>query len=130
MSNELTKVEEKKIALLSKQELADVIKPLNTEIHLFDTFIAGTLQLNNKQLLSDLKIDERLVLKRQETLYDSNTINIFNEKGEKLGYVPEKDNVVFARLMDAGKCLIAKVADIQEKPSMNVVTIGIYLIDF
>lgn len=130
MSNELVKTEVNQIALLSKQELSDVIKPLHTEIHLFDTFIAGTLQLGNKNVINELEIGQKLILKRQETLFDSNTINIYNENEERLGYIPEKDNVVFARLMDAGKCLIAKVADIQNKPSMKVITIGIYLIDF
>lgn len=130
MSNALTKSETNQIALLNKQELSDVIKPLNTEIHLFDTFIAGTLKLKDKEILEKLEIGEKLILRRQETLFDSNTINIYNNNDVKLGYIPEKDNVIFARLMDAGKCLIAKVADIQKKPSMNVITIGIYLIDF
>lgn len=130
MSNELTKVEENKIALMNKQELADVIKPLSTEIHLFDTYIAGTLLLKKPETIMNLKINDRLVLKREETIYDSNTINIYSEGGEKLGSVPEKDNVVFARLMDAGKCLIAKVSDIKEKTSMKLIMIGIYLVDF
>lgn len=28
-----------------------------------------------------------------------------HELGRKLGYVPEKDKIIFARLMDAGFCL-------------------------
>ena len=130
MTHELTKTEENKIALLDRHELSDVIKPLHTEIHLFDTFIAGTLQMNNKEILDNLEIGKKLVLKRHEAVYDSYAIDIFNENGEKLGYIPEKDNVVFARLMDAGKRLIGKVADIQPKPSMKIVTVGIYLVDF
>ncbi|MBR0137559.1 MAG: HIRAN domain-containing protein [Erysipelotrichaceae bacterium] len=130
MKNELTKTETNKIALMNQKELSDIIKPLNQEIHLFDTYIAGTLQLEDKEIISSLKIDERLVLKREETIYDSNTINIYAENGVKLGYIPEKDNVVFARLMDAGKCLIARVQKIKEKPSMNIISIGIYLVDF
>ena len=130
MKNELTKTETNKIALMIQKELSDIIKPLNQEIHLFDTYIAGTLQLEDKEIISSLKIDERLVLKREETIYDSNTINIYAENGVKLGYVPEKDNVVFARLMDAGKCLIARVQKIKEKPSMNIISIGIYMVDF
>lgn len=52
-----------------------------------------------------------------------------NSDKKKLGYVPEKDNVVFSRLMDAGKILKAKVANIEEKGSWTKVTIGIYLVD-
>lgn len=64
MKNELTKLEENKIALMSRQNLADVIKPLNTEIHLFDTYIAGTLLLDNHNILVNLQINDKLVLKR------------------------------------------------------------------
>ena len=130
MKNELTKTETNKIALMNPREISEIIRPLNQEIHLFDTFIAGTLQLKDGEVLSSLKIDDKLVLKREETIYDSNAINIYTESGVKLGYVPEKDNVVFARLMDAGKCLIARVQEIKEKPSMNIISIGIYLVDF
>ena len=41
--------------------------------------------------------------------FDSNAILILTESKKKLGYVPEKDNVIFARLMDAGKLLIARI---------------------
>ena len=42
--------------------------------------------------------------------YDENAIRIQNQDGVKLGYVPKKDNIVFARLMDAGKLLFGKVS--------------------
>ena len=48
----------------------------------------------------------------------------------KLGYIPEKDNVVFARLMDAGKLLTAKVKHIEPKGSFRMINISIYLVDF
>ena len=130
MSNELTTNTENKITLLNKQELSDIVKPLNREIYLFDTFIAGTLLLRDPELLKKVEVGEKLVLRREEKIYDSNCINIYNSSDEKLGFIPEKDNVVFARLMDAGKCLIAKVSDIQDKSHMKVITIGIYLVDF
>ena len=130
MSNELTKSEENKIALMNQQEMAEVIKPLSQEIHLFDTYISGTLTMKNPDLINSLNIGDRLILKREETVYDANTIGVYNQANEKLGYVPEKDNVVFARLMDAGKCLMAKVSEIKEKTAMKIVTIGIYLVDF
>ena len=53
-----------------------------------------------------------------------------NERKEKIGYVPERDNLIFARLMDAGKMLIAKIAKIDHKGSFTQITIGIYLVDF
>jgi hypothetical protein len=130
MNNEVKKYDENALALLNESQLSQAIKPLNTEIHLFDTFISGTMQLKDQAVLDRLQVGDRLVLRRSETLFDANTIEIYSADNLKLGYVPEKDNAVFARLMDAGKCLIAKVAQISKKPSMSVITIGIYLIDF
>ena len=49
---------------------------------------------------------------------------------KKLGYVPEKDNQIFARLMDAGKLLKAKITKIDKKGSFYQISIGIYLVDF
>ena len=55
---------------------------------------------------------------------------VITETKKKLGYVPEKDNLVFARLMDAGKLLVAKITKIQKRGSFNQISIGIYLVDF
>ena len=55
---------------------------------------------------------------------------MLDESGRKLGYIPEKDNVIFARLMDAGKCLSAKILSIQEKYGFTEVRIEILLVDF
>ena len=46
------------------------------------------------------------------------------------GYVPEKDNIVFSRLMDAGKLLIARIKNIEEKGTFTRIRIGICLVDF
>ena len=54
---------------------------------------------------------------------------ILNEEGKKLGYVPEKDNIIFARLMDAGKLLKAKISKITQKGSFTQISVGIYLVD-
>ena len=47
-----------------------------------------------------------------------------------MGYVPEKDNIVFSRLMDAGKLLTAKIKTITQKGSFTQIQIEIYLVDF
>jgi hypothetical protein len=53
-----------------------------------------------------------------------------NEAREKLGYVPEKDNIVFSRLMDAGKCLSAKVISVKYQEYFTKISISIYLVDY
>lgn len=44
--------------------------------------------------------------------------------------VPEKDNIIFARLTDAGKLLKTKVTKKNQKGSFTQISIGIYLVDF
>jgi hypothetical protein len=44
--------------------------------------------------------------------------------------VPEKDNLIFARLMDAGKMLKAKINNIQNRDDyFKQINIEIYLMD-
>ena len=118
------------VSVIGKQGLDSVIKPLSQEIHLFDSYIAGTMHLKDKSVLESIKIDDKLTLQREENKFDSNAIIILNSDKQKLGYVPEKDNVVFARLMDAGKLLMAKVKSITQRGSFTQISIGIYLVDF
>ena len=47
-----------------------------------------------------------------------------------LGEIKEEDNVVFARLMDAGKLLKAKITTIEHRGDFTEIGIGIYLVDF
>ena len=107
-----------------------MLKPLIQEIHLFDSYVAGTTHLDDKSVLDKIKAGDRLNLMREDNKYDEHAILIITESGKKLGYVPEKDNIVFSRLMDAGKKLIAKIKNIEKKGSFNQISIGIYLVDF
>ena len=76
-------------------------------------------------------VGQKLTLKREINKFDEKAIMLITENGKKVGYVPEKDNVIFSRLMDAGKLLSAKVTDIKErKGDFLQISIGIYLIDF
>ena len=113
------------------QGLGDLIKPLTREIHLFDSFIAGTSHLKDPDVLKKAAVGDMLTLRRESgNRFDSNAIMILNSDGEKYGYVPEKDNMIFARLMDAGKLLIGKIINIRPKGSFTMIAIGIYLVDF
>jgi len=130
MANELTPKQESAVAVIDSKELGDIIKPLIREIHLFDSFVAGTTHLSDKTVLDGIKEGDVLKLQREDNKFDDNAILILVEDGRKLGYVPEKDNIVFARLMDAGKLLKAKISKIEHKGSFTRISIGIYLIDF
>ena len=130
MANELTEQQQGVVSLVDSHDLGDIIKPLVKEIHHFDSYIAGTTHLEDKSILEEIKVGDMLSLQRENNKFDSNAILILNDKGQKLGYVPEKDNLVFARLMDAGKLLKAKISRIEQKGSFKQIGVGIYLVDF
>lgn len=129
MENELTKKEESMISVVASHEIGDIIKPFIKEIHLFDSYIAGTTHLKDSSVLDDIKVGDMLTLRREDNKFDSNAILILLDE-RKVGYVPEKDNIVFARLMDAGKLLKAKITGIKNKGDyFKQISIGIYLVD-
>lgn len=131
MGNEIVIKDDAAIALAENFDIGELIKPLQKEIFLFDTYIAGTTHLGDPTVLEKIKTGDKVVFKREpDNRYDDKAIVVLNEKKEKLGYVPEKDNVVFSRLMDAGKMLTGKINEIKDKHGFIQVAIGIYLVDF
>ncbi|MDO4650861.1 MAG: HIRAN domain-containing protein [Eubacteriales bacterium] len=130
MANELEIKKEGVVSLVENHDLGNIIKPLVNEIHLFDSFVAGTTHLDDKSVLEVVEVGNDLILRREDNKFDSNAVLVLMEDGRKLGYVPEKDNLIFARLMDAGKLLKAKVTKKQQKGSFTQISIGIYLVDF
>ena len=129
MANELTEHQQNLVSLVNSHELGDIIKPLIREIHLFDSYIAGTTHLDDKSVLERIKVGDALSLQREDNKFDSNAILILDEEGKKLGYVPEKDNIIFARLMDAGKLLKAKINSITQKGRFTQIGVSIFLVD-
>ena len=130
MANELTLSNGGVVALSTEKSLADMIKPLQKEIHLFDTYVAGTTYLKDKSVLEAAAPSDRLILQREDNKFDDKAILVLNEGKKKLGYVPEKDNVVFSRLMDAGKLLTARIVSKEQKGTFTQIKMSIYLIDF
>lgn len=132
MANELDKIKQNMLTLTSSDHAIDeLIKPLSREIHLFDSFIAGTSFVKDESVFEEIKVGDKLILQREEdNRFDDKAIQILDPKKRKLGYIPEKDNVIFARLMDAGKYLIAIIDGIEKKGSFRQIKIGIYLVDF
>ncbi len=131
MGNEIAISKKNMVSLVADNSLADLIKPLSHEIHLFDSYVAGTTHVEDESVFEELEQGDRLILIREpDNRFDDNAILVFDEKKRKLGYIPEKDNVVFARLMDAGKYLTAKVEFIIPKGSFRQISISIHLVDF
>ena len=130
MSNDLTIKDQGLLATVTQTDLSDLIKPLVNEIHLFDTYVAGTSYVEDQSVFDMIETGDRLTLVREENKFDDNAIVISTKDGKKLGYIPEKDNLIFSRLMDAGKLLMAKVSSHEVKGTFHRIAIGIYLVDY
>ncbi len=131
MGNELTVSQQNMLSTITASPLGELIKPLTKEILLFDSYIAGTTHIKDESVFDEIKVGDKLILQREpDNRFDENAILILDGKRRKLGYIPEKDNIVFARLMDAGKYLTAKIEDITFKGSFRQIDINIYLVDF
>ena len=131
MANEVTINQTGELVLaMEHKEIGELLQPLIREIHLFDSFVAGTTHLSDPSVLNEIKVGDQLSLLRENNKFDSNAILILTADKKKLGYVPEKDNIIFARLLDAGKMLAARIKGIEKKGSFTKISIGIYLVDF
>lgn len=130
MENELSIKKDGLISLSENNNLGNMIKPLMREIHLFDSFIAGTTHLSDPSVLQEITVGDKLSLMREDNKFDHNAILVLTNEKRKLGYIPEKDNTIFSRLMDAGKLLVAQITKIEKRGNFYQISIGIYLVDF
>ena len=118
------------VSLIDNHELGEILKPLVREIYLFNSYVAGTTHLEDQSVLGEIKEEDDLLLQREDNRFDQNAILVLTNERRKLGYIPKKDSVVFARLMDAGKLLKAKITTIEHRGDFTEIGIGIYLVDF
>ena len=130
MTNDIAVKNTDLITAIEDKPLSDIIKPLVNEIHLFDTFIAGTTHLEDQSVLDDVEPGMKVTLRRENNKFDDKAILVLDSRKRKLGYIPEKDNLVFSRLMDAGKLLIGKVTGVEKQGTFTRISIGIYLVDY
>lgn len=100
---------------LPKVPKADEFK----EVQLLYSHVAGGVYYDMANELEDIENGEVLILKREPSnRYDRRAIEIYRQNGAKLGYVKRIRNTTLANLMDAGVALTAKVAPIEEDPSI------------
>jgi hypothetical protein len=103
-------------------------KPFERDIFLFDTHVAGTSHIEGiEELEPYLKADDRLDFFREpDNHYDPQAIVIKTVNGVKIGYVPKQDNVIFARLMDAGKVLFGRIVSKEKKGTWVRIDIKVF----
>ena len=115
--------------LLNKEVGIDLPKPFERDIYLFDTYVAGTTHVEGIENISSyIKDGDKLVFYREpENEHDPQAIRVETLKKDKIGYVPRQDNIIFSRLMDAGKILFAKVIYKEIRGKWLKIKIKIYL---
>jgi len=104
-------------------------QPFERDIFLFDTYVAGTTHVEGiEELEPYLNVEDKLDFFREpDNQYDKQAIVIKTASGVKIGYVPKQDNVIFARLMDAGKLLFGRITAKEKKGSWVKISIKVYL---
>lgn len=115
----------------SKNGELSIPKPFERDIFLFDICVAGTSYIKNiDQIEPHLSIDDRVEFFREpDNKYDNKAIVIKTMDGEKIGYIPRQDNVIFARLMDAGKLLFGRISKKEMKGQWLKIGVKVYLHD-
>lgn len=104
--------------------------PFEENIYLYTLPIAGIKYYIDEKL--SINEHDTLILKREpDNEYDKYAIIVYSSNNEKLGYIPRKNNKIFARLMDAGKLLIGEVKSVTYFfDEISEILIRIYLKDF
>jgi hypothetical protein len=83
-------------------------------ILLQDSPLAGFQFHDGKELWNELKVGDALTLTREpDNHYDPKAIRV-EWQGHKLGYVPRRENLDLARLMDNGQALHARITRLQQ----------------
>lgn len=89
---------------------ADVV----THILLQDSPLAGFQYHAGKKLWPDMRVGDALTLIREpENSFDVNAVRV-EWHGQKIGYVPRRENSDVARFLDRGKPLEARITRLAE----------------
>lgn len=130
MTDLVKKNEEALLKYLGGKEMGlDLPNPFEHDIYLFDTYVAGTTHVEGiEEIEKNLEIGDKLVFYREpDNEYDPQAIRVEIGPGQKIGYIPQQDNVIFSRLMDAGKILFGKVLDKEMRGKWLKIGMKIYL---
>ncbi|WP_295858528.1 HIRAN domain-containing protein [uncultured Fibrobacter sp.] len=130
MSNAITTTASGMLSLIHNGGLS-IPKPFSKPILLLWVPVMGLQFVNGiTQLLNPLDKGNKLTLVREpENRYDKFAILVKDADGQKIGYVPRRNNLVLARLMDAGKALYATVHDKSEAHAYPELSIDVYMED-
>ena len=99
------------------------------KIYLANVHIAGTTHVKNIESLSrHLHEGTRLDLARDyNNTYDKYATLVLDEYGTKVGFLPQKDNRIIARMIDGGKSFHGEIVKKEWRGSWLRITINLYL---
>ena len=106
------------------------IQPFAREIFVLNEFVAGTTYCENIEDVIDQVTPGTLLKMRRDSdnEVDEYAISIYVGT-TRIGWVPMKQNLVIARLMDAGKAFTCKVVKVTCLGSWWKINVSIYMID-
>ena len=129
METGIVKLNPELLALLGGGAGTD-IQPFAREIFVLNVFVAGTTYCENiDDVIDQVKPGVSLKMRRDpDNEVDEFAIGIYIGTS-RIGWVPMKDNLVIARLMDAGKAFTCKVVKVTNLGSWWKINVSIYMID-
>lgn len=129
METGLIKLNSELMALIHDKGGTDIV-PFKQEIFVINVFVAGTGYCDKiGEVQKYLDAGMQLTMRRHpENEVDEYAIGIYH-KETRIGWVPMKDNLVIARLMDAGKMFTCKVVRIEPDERWPKINVSIYMVD-
>ena len=129
MANDIAIVKDSWLDIADR--LKDMPIPFLRDIFLLECHVARTMHVDDILVKAkNIDVGTALVLKREpENENDGLAILVETVGGDKLGYVPRSHNPVLARLMDAGKLLMANVVRKELEDHWLNVRVEIYMKD-
>jgi len=129
MENGIVKLNPELLALLGGGE-GNLIQPFAREIFVLNAFVAGTSYCESLPDVIDQVIPGTVLKLRRDpdNEVDEYAIGIYIGT-TRIGWVPMKDNLVIARLMDAGKSFTCKVVRVTCLGSWYKINVNISMID-
>ena len=99
----------------TKNLTSQVPLPFGLEVFLDGMEVARSLETRDMLVkCENISAGDALVLKREPgNSFDPLAIRVETAESVNIGYVPREKNGILARLMDAGKLIVAKVRDKQ-----------------
>jgi len=122
---------EGKLVVAPLGDLPEIRSPYSRDILLFNTNIAGTVYIDDiEEIVESFMEDEEFSFFREiNNIHDEKAIVVKNKHDKKVGYIPKADNIIFARLLDAGKLLFGRLKEHEVKGRWHKINIDIYLRD-